>query len=117
MKREQLNRSLALLIAGLVLVLACGFFGAAIGLLGAKLLSPPGGMGWDRIADMLGGLMLGAGLGVGAGLYLTVGLSARARWWSAVVAVVLGLGILFSLALTAPQRQAQATPGIEQDRN
>lgn len=118
MNQRSTTRRLHALIAGLVLALACAFVGASIGLLGARLLSTPTGMGWDAIADALGGLMVGGVLGLGAGLYLNVGLSVRSRWWSSIVAVMLGLGILFSLALTAPQRQErqssvsqpQATP-------
>lgn len=113
MKQHNATRRFHALVAGLALTLACGVFGAAVGLLGGRLLSTPTGMGWDTLADTLGGMMVGGVLGLGAGLYLAIGLSVRARWWSAIVAVALGFGVLYALALTAPQRQAQQSPNAE----
>jgi hypothetical protein len=87
--------------AALFLIVGCLVLGAAVGLMSARLLMPVQPSGWDAIADALGGVSVGALLGALAGAYLLTGLSARARWWSGGVALVLAAGTLWSLALTA----------------
>ena len=101
MTKQLAPQRFARAIAAISLALACVILGAAIGLMSASLLTPKDAMGWDGIADALGGLMVGGVLGLVAGGYLASGLSVRARWWSAAVALVLAAGTLWSLALTA----------------
>jgi hypothetical protein len=89
MNRRDASQRLARLIAALFLLLACALLGAAIGLMSVRLFLPEPTMGWDGIADALGGMMVGGGLGLLTGAYLAGGLSVRARWWSAAVATLL----------------------------
>lgn len=84
-----------------MLIAACLFFGAAIGQMSAVLLSAEPTSGWDGVADAPIGPVVGGLLGGIAGGYLARDLSVTARWWSTAVAVVLAVGTLWSLALTA----------------
>lgn len=87
--------------ATLMLVAACLFFGAAIGQMAVVLLAVEPAAGWDGVADRSGGPIVGGLLGGIAGGYLARDLSVTARWWSTAVAVLLAVGTLWSLALTA----------------
>lgn len=88
-------------IAALSLILACGLLGASIGLMTAQLFATTPDAGWQSLGDASGPLTVGSVLGVIAGGYLAFDLSIRARWWSSMVAIVLTLSTLWSLALTA----------------
>ena len=66
-----------------------GFLGGAF--VGSRLLVQPGGMGWDRIADALGGMMVGTLVGLVAGCALAVKLEARG----------LKIGLLIVVLMTA----------------
>lgn len=57
-----------------------------------------GGMGFDQIANALGGLMLGGGAGVVAGTLLARSLSARALRITTAVVVLLAVGLVLTLA-------------------
>ena len=70
-------------------MLVAGFFTG--GLVGGRLLAS--GMGVDRIADALGGVMVGTGLGAVIALATLGRLSVRGRW--------VGAGAAFGLALLA----------------
>lgn len=87
--------------ATLGLVSGCVFFGLTIGQMAAFLLAETpgadwytlsGGFGWHLACGLLGGL---------SGAYLARDLSVTARWRSAAVAVLLGAGTLWSIALAA----------------
>lgn len=56
-----------------------------------------GGMGFDQIANALGGLMLGGGGGLVAGTLLARGLSARSLRITTAVVVLLAVGLLLFL--------------------
>ena len=101
MKTHDASQRLTRTIAALVLVLACVHLGAAVGFVSVSVLMLEPTMGRDAVADALGGLMVGGGLGLIAGGYLASGLPVRARWWSAAVAMLLAAGTMWSLALTA----------------
>lgn len=88
-------------IAALSLILACGLFGASIGLMTAQLFATTPKTGWQGLGGASGALTVGSGLGMVAGGYLAFDLSNRARWWSSMVAIVLSVGTLWSLTLTA----------------
>ncbi len=49
------------LLIGLLITLLCVIAG---GFIGGRVLTPDAAMGWDAIANMLGGMMIGAGCGV-----------------------------------------------------
>lgn len=100
MNRQAASERVSRLIAALFLLLACVGLGVTVGLLSVVLLMQEQTTGWDGIADALGGLAVGGGLGLIAGGYLASGLSVRARWWSGAVAMLLAAGTLWSLALT-----------------
>ncbi len=57
-----------------------------------------GGMGFDQIANALGGLMLGGGGGLVAGTLLARGLPARALRSTTAGVVLLALGLVLILA-------------------
>lgn len=88
-------------IAAFSLALACVVLGAAIGLMSESLLDSEQAGKPMAFADALGGILVGGGLGLLASFYLARDLSARARWWSAGVAIVLAAGTLWSLTLTS----------------
>ena len=48
-------------LLGALIILTCTILG---GLIGGRLLTPDDAMGWDAIANMLGGLMVGAACGI-----------------------------------------------------
>lgn len=101
MNRQATSPRVARVTAALSLVLTCVLLGAVIGLLGVRLFAPEQTTEWHDVADALGGLVVGGASGLVAGGYLASGLSVRARWWSAAVAVLMAAGTLWSLALTA----------------
>lgn len=87
--------------ATVVLFAACLFFGATVGYMAVSLFSAEPSDDWYTVADRTGGIVVGGLVGSIAGGYLAPGLSVTARWWSALVAVVLAAGTLWSLAITA----------------
>ncbi len=70
----------------------CIVFGAFIG----RMVTPPGGMGWDALANALGGMMLGGLLGAVVSLLLAVFLRGRALLMAYVAS-----GSIFTLTLLA----------------
>lgn len=86
-------------LAALALSLSCIALGAAIGLMTDWLLAAPATA--SDIADAAVEMLVGGALGLLAGLYLAHDLSVRARWWSALFAVLLAAATAWSLALTA----------------
>jgi len=90
-----------LLLGGLGLV-----SGALLGGLYVRVFVPPTGMGWDQIADALGGLMVGGTVGAAAGIALALGLSGRGRTFAAVGIIVLGVASVFALRAMREERPA-----------
>ena len=58
------------LLMGLGFSVSSLLAGGLLGILYVKLFVPAKEMGWDGIADMLGGLMVGGAIGLFAGIYL-----------------------------------------------
>ena len=84
-------------IAALALALSCIALGAAIGLMTGWLLATP--VTAPDIFDAAVEILVGGALGLLAGLYLAHDLSVRARWWSALFAMLLAAATAWSLAL------------------
>ncbi len=74
------------------------------GVVGSRM-SSPGGMGWDHLADMLGGMMVGVIVSVVLAGAIVGRLSPRQRVVTAVVCVLLS-----SLVLTFFQRIPSISP-------
>lgn len=91
------SRRIVAALASTVLTLAASFLGALVGVLFVRFFVPQTGMGWDRIADALGGLMLGASAGLLAGALLAWRLPARSRNRTAAAALVLCLAVVLVL--------------------
>ncbi len=94
------------LVVGAGLLGSTTLVGTALGSLWVKLFVPRKAMGWDGIADALGGLMLGGLVGLLAGVILAVLLSRRAQVVGIVVGLVVTGGVFAGLAATAPKREA-----------
>jgi hypothetical protein len=108
------NHSIGHLVAGLAMVASSTAAGGAIGLLWVRLFAAPAPTGWDAIADALGGVMLGGVIGLLIGAWMARGLPTRVRWEGTILAALLAVGTLVSLAVTAPQRAATADTDTDQ---
>lgn len=101
------------LLPGLVLVPCMTFVGFAVGGTAGSLLAS--GHGWDRLADALGGVMLGgvAGLALAAVLTARLGVEALRRTaWITLVLALLGVGALtLRQRLRQQDRPPDAPPG------
>jgi membrane associated rhomboid family serine protease len=64
------------ILLGALVVLACAIVG---GLVGGRLLTPDDAMGWDAIANMLGGLMVGAACGIIISLWMALARQKKSR--------------------------------------
>lgn len=93
---------------------ACGFAGIALGILYVRLFIPRPDMGWDGIADMLGGMMLGALLGLVAGVVLFRLLQPGRRIRASMTATGIGLLTFAGLIATAPKQAVSPAPAIKQ---
>jgi hypothetical protein len=103
------GKTLAVVVSGLLLVLCTGACGATLGGLYVRLFVPRTGMGWDQLADTLGGLMLGGLIGLVAGGVLAAILDTRRRWLAAAaflaVAVVVATGFVLTREPRATSQQ------------
>lgn len=82
---------------GLLLVLTSILGGALLGAVYVRFFVPRTGMGWDQLADALGGFMLGALLGFIVGFVAAGRLEARGRLiaaGAAVCVVAVSAGVL-----------------------
>jgi hypothetical protein len=99
-RNARADGSLSGVLSALLLPLVAAVAGALAGGLYVRLFVPKTGMGWDQLADMLGGLMLGGLLGLVAGVALCFFLTARQRWAGAGLLLMLSLAtvaVLFAL--------------------
>ncbi len=71
---------------GILFAVAFGIFGAVLGgFLAAKVLFNSG-IGWDRLAQILGGLMLGGGIALPLGVAAAFKLAPRTLYWGSAAA-------------------------------
>ncbi len=98
---ETQRLSAAGILSATSLLLTSAFAGALGGGLFVRLFVPKTGMGWDQLADMLGGLMLGALIGLTTGALLSWSLPAPRRWLATGGMVLLTGLLLLGLRLAA----------------
>ncbi len=85
----------------LVSALLCGLIvGGAVA--GRLMPASPGEMGWDRLADALGGMAVGAVVGLSAALYFVRRWSVRQRLVTAAVLIVVAISVTAVLRATRP---------------
>jgi hypothetical protein len=87
-----------------LLVLSSGIGGALLGSLYVRLLVPRTGMGWDQLADALGGFMVGGLLGLAAGGVGAARLGVRGRRLATALAIGAAIASLVGLRLMADGR-------------
>ncbi len=102
-------------LAAILLVGFAGLSGALLGGLFVRFFVPQTGMGWDRLADALGGLMVGGLLGIVAGAVLAALLSARRRMQAAAGFAALAVATFVVLAVTAPERPQPSAPVVREE--
>ena len=91
------------------LLVISGFLsGAVTGGLYVKLFVPRAAMGWDGIADALGGLMLGGLTGVVVSIILISTISVRHRLMVATIECVLVLIVIAGMFLTQEPKPGSA---------
>jgi hypothetical protein len=95
MNQSRKPRRIGPAIAWILLALTSALLGASLGGLWVRLFVPKKQMGWDALADALGGLMLGALVGLVAGAVVAAFLSMRGRFLGSVVAAV-AMGVVFA---------------------
>jgi hypothetical protein len=89
-------------LAGAMLLLTLVLSGAIVGGLVATRIIGTSGMGWDRLADTLGGLMAGGALGVAMWVVAILTLQAPARRRLMGIAVAAGAGAMVYVLATEP---------------
>ena len=96
------------LASGTLFVVAVAFLGLMVGaFLGGRVFAS--GMGWDRLADMLGGVALGAGSGLVFSLSMVKRLSVAKRIrWSLVAVGASALVVLLLVLL--PKKPIAISP-------
>lgn len=114
MNNQKKSSWLIRILAGLALLATNLIAGAGLGLLWVKLFVPAKQMGWDGLADVLGGIMVGGLLGIVVTLLAVFLLSNRVQWIWSGVAVVIGLVTFAGLVITAPEREVSAEPIFEE---
>jgi len=102
---------------GLVAVVCAAVAGALLGTLFVVLFVPKTGMGWDQIADALGGLMVGGLLGVIAGIVLAVVLDVRGKLIAAVACALIAAATIGGLSVSRSERpeMLQSAPDGAED--
>jgi hypothetical protein len=100
-------------LASATVITAVAVTGALLGLLFVALFVPKTGMGWDQMADALGGLMVGGVLGVVVGIVLAVALDVRRKLIAAGVCILIAGLAIGGLALNRQERPepASSVPG------
>ena len=100
----------ALLLTGFAAIL-----GALLGLLYVRLFVPKTGMGWDQLADVLGGLMLGGLIGLVAGAVGVALMAPRRRALAAAICAVLTVALIVGFSVTAPARTQPSPPVVREE--
>jgi predicted lipid-binding transport protein (Tim44 family) len=93
------------MLAGLLVVPSFLFLGVAAGVWIATL--NPTGMGWDQLADALGGMMIGGLAGLGLGIVAITRLPAARLRTFTIVTLVAALAVSSILAVRARNRRNQ----------
>ncbi|MEM7049494.1 MAG: hypothetical protein AAF604_07545 [Acidobacteriota bacterium] len=101
------GKTLSQVLSALVLVPLGGLFGMLVGGLFVRLFVPRRGMGWDQLADFLGGVMVGGLVGLVLALVLCFYLTARSRWWTAGALLLAGALIVLTLRVLSPAPEAE----------
>ncbi len=99
-------------VVAVALVVVCVLLGLLAGAFVATRVFPSGGMGWDQIANTLGGLMIGSGAGLVIGLILALALSHLVRIWAAA-AVLAGIAVTIVLLNIVPAPKRAAPQRVE----
>ena len=87
-------------LSGALILISLTFFGLVFGALVATRILTPGGMGFDQIADALGGAIVGGIIALVAGVALIRRLSASSRVLVALLAIAASGGAVFYLRAT-----------------
>ena len=98
------------ILTGLALLASSMLAGAALGLLWVKLFVAPKDMGWDGLADALGGMMLGALIGLVAAGFMIALLSVRRQWAGFGITAAVAVLTVVGLVRTAPERREAPPP-------
>jgi hypothetical protein len=99
-------------LSGALLLAALLFFGVLTGGLVATRVIGTSGMGWDRLADTLGGVLAGGALGLVAGIVGVLKVGSSGRFWLAGSAVVGCLGAAAYLLATQPRVRTATVTSI-----
>ena len=89
-------------ISAAILLVALVLFGFIVGGLVATRVVGMSGMGWDRLADTLGGLMVGGALGIAAWVLAVWFFAPAGRFWLTGAAVIGCIGASIYLQSTQP---------------
>ncbi|MEM6704630.1 MAG: hypothetical protein AAF690_18065 [Acidobacteriota bacterium] len=103
--RSKLGTYSLTVLATAALTLSGTFVGALTGVLFVRFFVPATGMGWDRLADALGGLMLGGVVGLFGGALLSWRLERSTRNRAALAALASCFALLLLLRALAGDRQ------------
>lgn len=95
---------------GAVYLIALVGLGFVLGGTVATRLFPSGGMGWDQIANALGGVLVGVIVSAVVGAITVVRLSPRARLLLAGAAVAAVVACFAYASLTPPPGRPQSVP-------
>ena len=101
------------ILSGLALCVTSVLAGISLGLLYVRLFVPPKAMGWDGIADVLGGMMVGALLGLVAGIVLIRAFKPKKQLQTSGLSLVIAGLIFAGLVFTAPEQESSPPPTIK----
>ena len=107
------NSALVRIAVGVGTLASTLLVGAALGMVYVRLFVPRKAMGWDGLADALGGMMLGGLAGVVLGLALIALVPVRTQLVSIALAVAIAVLAVTGLAATAPKREESPPVTIE----
>lgn len=99
----------ASIIAATVMLGTLVFAGLFSGVLVATRLMQTAQMGWDQLADAIGGAIFGVSIGLIIAVTVTLRAGAKARWITASVAFVIA-AVALLLLLNLPPNTGQPAP-------